>query len=95
LNNCSQTHQKRCDKFYDLPSTINKRASAIGYGIKSQMTNKLNLLVPGPTKYNHTSAFDSGRKSRGYSFGLGREVIFLFISDMILSITKQKIFFPS
>jgi len=54
---------------YELPSVMNKRATAIGFGKKVDLVPK--DKSPSPDRYEKKSYFESSPK-KGTSFGLGR-----------------------
>ena len=59
----------KVDKFYDLPSTLNKRATAMGFGKKSNFTPKNNSEFISIKRY-----FDKGNQpGHKYSFGISRD----------------------
>ena len=57
------------DKFYDLPDSLDRRATTLGFGKKVEFIKK---DAVDPAKYHIKSEFED--KSKGYSFGLKREV---------------------
>jgi hypothetical protein len=59
--------------FYALPSSIEKRTTALGYGIKTDFT-KSDFNKPGPGFYESKSTFElNKRKNKGSSFSVGRD----------------------
>ena len=61
----------RCDKFYDLPSTKEKRATSFGYGHRSSFAKT--ERVPPPDTYMLTSDFSKTQKGKVYTFGICRD----------------------
>lgn len=65
-----------CENFYELPSTITKRTTNLGYATKYDFT-KGNKECPAPNVYNIKSDFEQKKsKNKGFSFGDSREVNF-------------------
>jgi len=64
---------KRCDIFYDLPSTRVLRSTSFGFGKKLDLANI--SCSPAPNRYSLHGDFEHEKdKSRGFSLGLGRNV---------------------
>lgn len=72
---CSKDNCKcSCDKIYNLNSEQEKRATALGFGKKSDFTRDL-AKAPPPTRYESASLFDENKiKQKGYSLAVGRDV---------------------
>ena len=67
------TESKRCETFYDLPSTRVLRSTSFGFGKKLDLANI--SCSPAPNKYSLHGDFEHEKdKSRGFSLGLGRNV---------------------
>jgi hypothetical protein len=60
--------------FYDIPTTLDKRGTGLGYGNKVDLAFSKNP-TPSPSHYSIHSEFNQDKK-HGISFGLGREVAF-------------------
>jgi hypothetical protein len=66
------TIKSQCDIYYNLPDRKSRRSTSFGFGNKIKLST--NSIVPPPGTYSPKSMFDSSAKSRGFSFGFGREV---------------------
>ena len=73
-NNDSFSSTSSCGRFYELPPLIGRSSpkAAIGFGSKTEMTQKEMLMHPSPNKYCIKSIFEDCKK--GYGFRLGRDV---------------------
>jgi hypothetical protein len=66
--------------YYDVPTTLAKRSTSLGYGNKISLA-AIDNEIPPPTKYTIRSEFSPDRRT-GASFGYGREVNITFIRSM-------------
>ena len=73
-SNDSFSSTSSCDRFYELPPLIGSGSpkASIGFGCKTEMTQKEMLMHPSPNKYCIKSIFEDCKK--GYGFRLGRDV---------------------
>jgi len=60
---------------YDLPSTITRRKSGIGYGTRSRHFDGQNVTNPCPTRYNDAKSIENKKQSRAHSFGAHKDQI--------------------
>ena len=62
----------RCDSIYDIPSTTSRRSTSFGFG-KKDIGIRDDKFIPPPATYTLNSEFEE-KRSRGFSFGQGRDV---------------------
>lgn len=71
-----------CEIYYSVPDGKSKRSTSFGFG------NKLNFSVdisgaPPPGTYAPERLFDKSPKSRGFSFGFGRDVLLYLFRKLL------------
>jgi hypothetical protein len=58
---------------YNLPSSVSKRKSGIGYGSRSKYFDGLNTTNPAPGLYELGTTFENKKERKGFSFGYNRD----------------------
>ena len=58
---------------YDLPSTIARRKSGIGYGNRSRFFDGQNVSNPCPTRYKDSKSIENKKEGRAHCFGAHKD----------------------